>query len=263
MDIKLVDKNKDASQMVFLLKGTNVGFVNALRRLVLESVPTLAVEDIVFKRNDSVLYDEIIANRLGLVPLVTDLKSYVLQSQCDCEGEGCAQCSVSFTLAKEGPCIVYSGDMKFADPAVKPVHDNIPIVKLLEGQDIEMEGVAVLGRGREHVKWSPGHCFHRNMSKIEIKGDVEEPEKVAAKFPGDVVKVKSGKLVVDEDRLPHYTLAYLGDELGDNIKISVKDDEFVFEIETWKQLQIKEIMQKAFGEMDYSLDEFSKQLKEL
>lgn len=263
MEIKLINKNKDSSQMSLLFKGVNAGFINTLRRVVLESVPTLAIEDIVFKKNDSILYDEVVANRLGLVPIVTDLKSYVLPELCDCQGEGCAQCSVQFSIEKVGPGTVYSGDLKFVDPSIKSVYDNIPIVKLTEGQELIAEGKAVLGKGIEHVKWSPGHCFHRNVPEIKITGDVKDPEAIVDKCPGDIFKVKSGKLVVNDDNLVNYNLAYLNDELGDEIKISLKEDEFVFEIETWKQLQVKEILTQAFKEMDFMIDDFSAHIKEL
>jgi len=243
------------------LTKTSVGFVNSLRRLILESVPTLAIEDIVFKKNDSILYDEILANRLGLIPLVTDLKSYVLPDKCECQGEGCAQCSVGVTLEKIGPCTVYSGDLKFADPSIKSVYDNIPLVKLMDGQELVIEATAILGKGIEHVKWSPGHCFHRNVPNIEVKGNVENPEEIAMKC--SALKLKSGKLSVDESALFDYNLAYLDDELGDKIKISLKEDEFVFEIETWKQLQIKEIFNYALRDMNDLTDDFLSQVKEI
>ncbi len=56
-----------------------------------EEVPTMAIEDVEFRKNNSILYDEIIAHRLGLVPLKTDLKSYNLPEKCKCKGEGCAR----------------------------------------------------------------------------------------------------------------------------------------------------------------------------
>ncbi|MBN2880638.1 DNA-directed RNA polymerase subunit D [Candidatus Woesearchaeota archaeon] len=262
MKIELINKNKDESQASFLVKGVTPAFVNTLRRLILEQVPTLAIEDVVFRKNGSILYDEILAHRLGLVPLVTDLKSYVTQDKCECKGEGCAQCSLKITLEKQGPCVVYSGDLKFADPAIKPVFDNIPIVKLLEGQDLSLEATAILGRGKDHTKWAPGYAHFRNVPEVKVVGDVVDPERIASLCHG-LFSVKAGKLEVNQDKLLDYNLAYLDDELGNSVRINLKEDEFIFTIETWKQLSIKDILTESFNCLDSSMDEFAAKIKEL
>jgi len=107
----------------------------------------MAIEDVEVRKNSSSLYDEMIAHRLGLIPLTTDLKSYNLPSECKCEGKGCARCQLVLTLSAKGPGIVYSSSLKSKDPKVKPVFDNFPIVKLLKGQEIELEATATLGTG--------------------------------------------------------------------------------------------------------------------
>ena len=64
--------------------------------------PAMAIEDVIIIDNTSVLYDEIVAHRLGLIPLKTDLDAYVLPEECDCKSElGCSKCRASFTLEAE------------------------------------------------------------------------------------------------------------------------------------------------------------------
>jgi DNA-directed RNA polymerase subunit D len=99
-----------------------------------------------------ILYDEMIAHRLGLVPLTTDLKSYNLPQKCTCKGAGCAKCQLKVSLKAKSAGLVLSSEIKTKDPEVKPVFDDIPVVKLLKGQDLELTATAVLGKGKEHAK---------------------------------------------------------------------------------------------------------------
>ena len=89
MEVRVLENDKEQGKLSFILKDSNHVFANTLRRLMIDDVPTMAIEDIEFSKNNSILYDEIIAHRLGLVPLKTDLKSYNLPNQCKCEGKGC------------------------------------------------------------------------------------------------------------------------------------------------------------------------------
>ena len=82
---------KDENKLSLIIKDTTPAFVNALRRIILDEVPTMAIEDVEFRKNNSILYDEMIAHRLGLLPLKTDLKSYTVPEHCKCEGKGCAR----------------------------------------------------------------------------------------------------------------------------------------------------------------------------
>ena len=94
-------------------------------------VPTLAIEYVNLYDNTSVLYDEQLALRLSLIPLVTDVETYVPQAECDvCGGEGCPACEVSLTLSAEGPGTVYSRDLIPTDPKIQPADPNVPIVEL-------------------------------------------------------------------------------------------------------------------------------------
>src|SRR4030065_2948598 len=97
MKVEIIEK-KD-NEIVAVAEGITPAFLNALRRTSMYEVPTLAIEDVLFAKNSSALYDEIIAHRLGLIPLKTDLKSYTLPEECTCKGKLCAKCSIKLTLA--------------------------------------------------------------------------------------------------------------------------------------------------------------------
>ena len=92
-------------------------FVNSLRRVMLAELPKLAIDDVIIYDNTSALFDEIIAHRLGLIPIPTDLQILAFRSECKCGGKGCPSCTVRYTLSKEGECVVYSGDLQPEHPS--------------------------------------------------------------------------------------------------------------------------------------------------
>jgi DNA-directed RNA polymerase subunit D len=151
MKVEILSLNEN--EIKFSVDGLSQSLASALRRVMLSEVPTMAIEWVDFKKNDSALNDEIIAHRLGLVPLTFDKKVYNLPSECSCNGKGCSRCQVKLTLKKKGPCTVYAEDLKSTDKDVKPVYPKIPIVELLEDQELQLEATAQLGIGREHAKW--------------------------------------------------------------------------------------------------------------
>ena len=161
-----MEQIKKEGKTVIKIKATPA-FANMLRREIMENVPTMAIENIEFRENGSALYDEIIAHRLGLLPLSTDLKSYVLPSKCKCQGEGCARCQLKMTLTSKGPCTSYASEIKSKDPNVKPVYPKTPIVKLLKGQELELEATAVLGQGKDHSKFVPGIAFYHHAHEFK------------------------------------------------------------------------------------------------
>ncbi|MBT3940771.1 DNA-directed RNA polymerase subunit D [Candidatus Woesearchaeota archaeon] len=153
-------KSESKGEVIFAISEVKPSFVNALRRAFSFEVPVLAMEDIYFVNNSSALYDEIISHRLGLIPLTTDTKTYEFKETCTCKGEGCAKCTVKLALKVAGPKMVKAKDLKSTDPTVKPVFPEIPIVELLEGQELEFEAIAELGEGKTHAKWCAGHAFY-------------------------------------------------------------------------------------------------------
>ncbi len=161
MEIKLVENQEKKNRLIFSVKGVDTAYANTLRRIMGFEVPVMAIEDVEFRKNTSILYDEMIAHRLGLIPLSTDIKSYNMMNECKCKGAGCASCTVKLTLKVQGPCTVYASDIKTKDPEIKPLYGKMPIVKLLEGQELEFEATAVLGQGKEHSKWATGLVYYK------------------------------------------------------------------------------------------------------
>ncbi len=136
MKIEILERND--TNLRIIVKDAEVPLMNALRRIALAEVPCMAIDEVVMIENSSILQDEIIAHRLGLTPLKTNLETYNQPEECSCQNEfGCPQCRVTLTLdaeAKDGTRTVYSGELNSENPEIIPVSDKIPIVKLAKGQ---------------------------------------------------------------------------------------------------------------------------------
>lgn len=158
----------------FILRGCDAAFANALRRTMISEVPCMAIEDVFIFANTSIMHDEILAHRLGLIPLKTDLERYVLPERCDCGSElGCSKCRAVLTLdvSAEGEArTVYSGDLIPEDPVIRPVSSGIPLVKLAPGQTLKLEAYARLGLGKDHAKWQPvSCCIYQQVDEKQLK----------------------------------------------------------------------------------------------
>ena len=140
-------------------KNTSRQYINAIRRIAISEVPTLAIDDVVILENSSVMHDEAVAHRLGLIPLRTGLDRFVMPQDCDCKSAlGCSKCRVLLVLdseAMEKTKIVTSGELLSEDELVKPVSKDIPIVVLAPSQKLKFEAYARLGVGKDHAKWQP------------------------------------------------------------------------------------------------------------
>jgi len=155
--VKMLEET--VNSVTLQLEGIDRSYANAVRRFCIAEVPAMAIDDVVILENSSVLYDEILAHRLGMIPIKTHLEKYNLPEECDCGNPlGCHKCRVLFVLDAKGKdriSTVYSGDLVSEDREVRPVSESIPLVKLAQGQSVKLEAYARLGKGKEHAKWQP------------------------------------------------------------------------------------------------------------
>jgi DNA-directed RNA polymerase subunit D len=267
VEIQILEKTDDF--MRFIVRGVNVPYVNALRRIMLTEVPIMAIDEVVILENSSILHDEILAHRIGFIPLKTDLDSYNLPDECKCESElGCNLCRANLILEAEATdkaITVYSGDLKSENPDIAPVSSKIPIVKLAPEQKINLEAYARLGKGKKHAKWQPvSMCTYMYLPKIKI--DVENcdvcakcvkvcPEEVLVDMADGIKtqKVINCTLCMDcADACPKDTPA---------VEITWEKGAFIFKIESTGALPVERIVIEALGILDKKIKDFSVQLK--
>ncbi|MDD5143360.1 DNA-directed RNA polymerase subunit D [Methanoregula sp.] len=262
----------DDSLARFTLSGASPAFANALRRAMIGEVPTLAIEDVRIYDNTSALFDEMLAHRLGLIPLKTDLSVYSTQDTCSCGGAGCPGCTATYTLSVEGPRMVTSSDLIPQDPGAAPVYDNIPIVKLTKGQKLVIEARAILNTGKVHAKYqSTLVCGYKNHPVITVSDVCDACGMCIEECPRDILVAKGKKVQVAEGKLPECSMcrlcerACLASGIGEEpaIQISAEPDRFIFVVESDGSLPAKEIMNRALSYIREQADELDQQLGEL
>ena len=151
----------DKKKISIKLKGVTLQYANALRRICLNGVPIYAIDTVDMIENSSVLADEGIAHRLGLIPLKTDL------SRSD-ESDSRIMLTLDSGDDTETGRIVTTAELSSDDKVVKPSSDQIPIIHLAPGQKLKFEAYARLGRGTEHAKW--------NSSNIAVLLDTKKED---------------------------------------------------------------------------------------
>ncbi|NIA03757.1 MAG: DNA-directed RNA polymerase subunit D [Nitrospiraceae bacterium] len=261
MDVILINNDEKEGKLSLLLQGVNYSFVNALRRSIVSRVPVMAIEDVEISKNSSGLYDEMLAHRLGLIPLKTDIDSYNFRDKCSCGGVGCSLCEVTFTLKAKGPKMVYASDLVSSDPKIVAAQPKMPIVKLLENQEVDLVAKAILGTGKEHAKWSPGLVYYKNKPIISVKNEkCENAEEVVNACPKHIFAIKNKKLVVDVDKVMDCKLCDACTDVSDCVELVKKDDEFIFNVESWGQLGTFEMVRRGVDVIVDLADDFVKSI---
>lgn len=256
MKIKIIDKKGE--KLRFLLQDSTPAFANAMRRVMMNEVPNLAMDSVEFQDNTSALFDEVIAHRLGMLPLVFKPGKFNFPDECKCKGKGCPSCQVFFALEKTGPGMVYSSDMKSANKSVKPTSPDFPIVKLIGKQKIKFESVAVLGRGKDHAKFQTANVSYNYLPVLDA-GKVKNVKRVVNSCPKGVLGIKNRKLVMldpyecDECRVC--------EETDSHVKIKNDETKFVFNVESISGLRPKQIAEEAIKVLQDKADDFKGQLK--
>lgn len=210
--IEVVEKSDE--RIVVRFNNIPRQYVNSLRRLAISEVPTLAIDDVVILENSSVMHDEAVAHRLGLIPLRTDPGRFVMPHECDCKSTlGCSKCRVLLVLdseANEKTLVVTSGELVSEDELVKPVSKDVPIVVLAPNQKLKFEAYARLGIGKDHAKWQPtaaavvkdGKDEEEIILVIESNGALTAEEILVTAAERLSSKVKNFKQAVSSLKVP-------------------------------------------------------------
>ncbi|SIR59407.1 DNA-directed RNA polymerase subunit D [Natronorubrum thiooxidans] len=214
----------------FLVRGVTPAFANGLRRAMLADVPTLAVDTVRFIENSSVMFDEQLALRLGLVPLTTPPEAEFA------EGD-----TVTLSIDVEGPATAYSGDLVSSDDLVQPADEKVPIIDLKDDQRLEAEADAVFNRGKNHAKHQGAvSAGYRNLQRVEVVDDLPEFEEQEPQIIRGVIEA-DGELVqtseFDHDLSNRYP--------GKQVEVEDVPNAFVFNIETDGSFPVTELVTRA------------------
>ncbi len=173
---KIIEENDEKIRI--LLTDTDRAFVNGIRRTLMSDTPKMAIDKVRFEmgtveqdgevwETNGPLPDELIAQRLAMIPIPTVHEEFHFQDKCpECadlveKDRGCPLCTMIYTCKEyglDGGRMITAGDMSYLGEDrlnIPEKYRSIPITKLSKGQMIEFYATAIMGRGSEHAKWSP------------------------------------------------------------------------------------------------------------
>ncbi len=236
--MEIIDKREN--QITFKAE-INESLANAIRRYI-NQVPVLAINEVEIFKNDSPLYDETIAHRIGLIPLKMD-KSVSEKTE------------MEMKLNVKGEGMVYSGNLK---GAFGIVYDKIPITSLGEEGELQIVAYAKTGKGNEHSKFSPGLMFYRHV--VELRMDDELYDKLKEIIPNEIKKEGKNIVVVDNQRKE---ISDICEELcrqeGKKLEI-IPRNELIITIESFGQIEVSEIFKRAISALEKDLEFVSKKI---
>lgn len=235
MKIKILDKND--REIEFLLEDSNPQFANALRRIMITEIPILAINTIDFNINESVLYNEVIVHRMGLIPLSFDPKKFKFKE----DGKQGSMYEVIFAINKKGAGTIYSRDMKSSNPQVKPIYDDIPIVELFGEQKLKLEASASLGMGKDNARYQSANVFYRYYPLAKLTGKVKNVEEIMKTCPKHAIKIEGNKVSVTRDCDMCQECVKQAEEKG-ILEITGDDTKFIFRVESISGLSAEDIV---------------------
>jgi DNA-directed RNA polymerase subunit D len=255
MEIEVREKNGD--ELVFIIRNAEVPFVNAIRRIAMMEVPKIAIDEVNVYVNDSAMFNEVLAHRLGLVPIMSDKEAI--------EGLPDSDSTVSFTLQKSGPAIVYSGDLISSDSKIKPVYDTIPLLKLKEDENVELEAIARIGKGLDHAKWMPTTvCAYKQFPKITFNESMEVTKEIADACPRNILSFDKENKKINLGNLENCSMCKtcvrtsqsIANSVNSAINVDFIDDTFIFTIESDGSISPEEILLRSCDVLNQKTDKF-------
>ncbi|GFS67858.1 DNA-directed RNA polymerases I and III subunit RPAC1 [Nephila pilipes] len=260
--IMIINIDEANMEMEFDMIGIGPPIANAIRRILLAEVPTMAVDKVHIYNNTTVIPDEVLAHRIGLIPIKVDPRLFVSKVNDD---DGTEEDTIQFELkvkcrkvmgknvpeADENSCIhskVRSGDLKFVPIGnqkemyddIRPVHDDILISVMRPGHEIDLKAFCYKNIGREHAKFSPVVvATYRLLPQLRLLNEIsgERAHALAKCFPDGVIRIskKKGKeiaKVADARKIKCSRNIMLHDELKDDVELCSVKDHYMFTVES-------------------------------
>lgn len=225
-EVEFVERGERES--LVLIRGITPAFANGIRRAMVADVPTFSIDTVRVIENTSVMFNEQIGLRLGLVPLTTDLDDFEIGDE------------VTLSLSVDGPSTAYSSDLVSSDALVEPADDNIPIIDLKDGQRLEVEADAVLDTGKEHAKHQGGVAVgYRHLQRVAVVGDTGEFEDEEPRILRGVIEEGAAEHAADPDAADGDLVptSEFDNDLsqrypGKEVEVTDVENAFVFHVET-------------------------------
>ncbi len=261
-------------------KDVNYSFVNSVRRSLVSMVPCLALHEIDFHMGSlgsyvdeesgdereyesiSAMFNEIVAHRIGMLPIPTDEKT--IEAFGDSIGDDGKQPDIMYSLHKQGPCTVYSGDLEpvSGDDSLVIPETNVPIVKLAEGQAILVYAKAKMGNAQKHTKWQCAVAPRFYQAPTITVSSGKGSKAIFDILDKKDFKKKGKSHVIDNPVKAHAALNKLEQlwndkEAKESMEVSTKKDHFIFEFETNGAMKANLALEQALKALDGHCNEFA------
>jgi len=281
-------KSKTKEELVFDITGVDPTLVNTLRRIMIAEIPTMAIETVIINQNTSIIPDEVLAHRLGLIPILADADDFEEKKENeDFNEKNCIKFTLNVKCEKNKNGIInneqifsrdlnleFLGDQKnkFYDNKTKKytiglVNDDIYLNKLAPGMEIDLVCYCVKGIGRTHAKWSPVcTAYYKLLNKIniikEISGnDSEELKQLCPK--GVFIVNKKGNAEVGNIReCTSCRECIRQDKFKDFIELGKIADHYEFHIESVGMYTPESIFFRAINVLKNKIKIWHELLKE-
>ena len=278
MKVKVLKMDDYYAQVEF--KDVDYSFVNSIRRSLVSMVPCLALHEIDFHMGSlgsyvdeesgdekeyesiSAMFNEIIAHRLGMLPIPTDKKT--VEAFGNSVNDDSKQPDIMYSLHKQGPCTVYSGDLEpvNGDDSLIIPEANVPIVKLAEGQAILIYAKAKMGVASTHTKWQCAVAPRFYQAPTVTVSSGKGSKAVLDAVGKDKFKKKGSNHVITDPVIAHQALKDLEKLWNDEdaqkaMEVTTKTYHFVFEFETNGAMKAKLALEQALETFNTHCNEFA------
>ena len=277
MKVKFRKNEQFFAQIEF--KDVNYSFVNSIRRSLVSMVPCLAIHEVDFHMGSlgayvdeesgeekeyesiSAMFNEIVAHRIGMLPIPTDEKT--VEAFGESIGDDSKQPDIMYSLHKQGPCTVYSGDLEpvNGDTALVIPETSVPIVKLAEGQAILVYAKAKMGTAKQHAKWQTVVAPRFQQAPTLTVNSGKGSKTVLDTVGKEHFKKKGKNHVIDDPVKAHEAIKKLeslwNDEDAKNaMTVTRNKTHFILEFETTGAMEAKLALEQALKSLDSHCKEF-------
>jgi DNA-directed RNA polymerase I and III subunit RPAC1 len=277
--------------LIFEMIGISAPIANALRRIFISDVETMAIDNILLIQNTSIIQDEVLVHRLGLVPIQADPNLFQSWTQGESMNEDNATVFILDVECRENPnskptdpphirytnAIVYSDQLiwvpqgnqaeKFKHAPIRPVYNDIPLLKLRPGQSVQAELHVTKGTGRVHAKWSPvATAYYRQKPAVTFVEEFfeQDADNLVQCCPMNVFEIEK---VLDKSTKKLVNKAVVNDILNctmcrecirdpeqePKIRLQRVRDHYIFTIEAVGQLSPAEIFRRGIQQLKSKL----------
>lgn len=257
-------KKYSKEESIFHLKKIDRSILNGIRRILLSEIPTYTIDIIELKKNNSLMNDEYLAHRIGLIPFsfLENEENFRNSEDCSCI-RGCNNCTIYFKLEKENyennVMNVYSSDLikeynenyKIEPISFQDYPKGILLCKLDKGESISLRGRIRKGIGKEHSKWScVSTVSFREIPIIKIKEDeINKDRKLIDKIinscPVNIFQKEENRIKMKQET--DCIQCNQCTEINPAIDISYHPNEFELTIESNGIYDTKDLLKKSLS----------------